>query len=260
VPQQIVAGAAITPDETVVEIGPGLGAMTLPIARSARRVVAVELDRDMVGLLRTELLAAEMANVAILEQDILSLDLAGIASESDGKLVVMGNLPYNISSQVLVQLIAQRRWVDRAVLMFQRELAQRLLAEPGTKAYGRITVMLRYCARIVSVMTVPSTAFYPQPKVDSEVVRIDFTPPEPAAVDEALLFTVIRIAFGKRRKTLANALVTPVIQMDKARAKRLLEGVGINPVRRPETLTPAEFVALANAMAAEGPAHGNRPA
>jgi 16S rRNA (adenine1518-N6/adenine1519-N6)-dimethyltransferase len=162
----------------------------------------------------------------------------------------MGNLPYNISSQVLIQLVEGRKYVNRAILMFQKELARRITASPGNKDYGRLTVMLSYCAEIKSIATIAPSLFYPAPKIDSEVVEINFNisrayPPH----DEAMLFQVIKAGFGNRRKTLKNALSASSLHIDPQIAHRALTAAGIDPLRRAETLDVSEFVALQISLA-----------
>ncbi|MFO7713767.1 16S rRNA (adenine(1518)-N(6)/adenine(1519)-N(6))-dimethyltransferase RsmA [Desulfosarcina sp.] len=203
VARAIVSKACIGGDDIVLEIGPGLGAISVPAAKVAKRLIAVDKDGRIIGLLRAELLAAGIDNVEIREADILRVDLESIACEVGRALVILGNLPYNISSQVIVQLIHARHRIDRAVLMLQKEMAQRICAGPGSKDYGRLSVMLGYCADTQVLMQVRAALFFPSPKVDSTVVGIRFagSPPFPAQ-DEALLFRVIKAAFGKRRKTL----------------------------------------------------------
>ena len=245
----IVAKAALTPDDIVLEIGPGLGAITIPAAKAAGRVVAVDKDGRIIGLLKTELLAAGIDNVVVKEADILKVDLESVSNEAGRPLVVMGNLPYNISSQVIVQLIHGRRHIDRAVLMLQREMAERICAGPGSKEYGRLSVMLGYCAQPRVLMQVRAAQFFPAPKVDSTVVGIRFDqPPIAAAEDEALLFQVVRAAFGKRRKTLRNSLSQSDLALDASTCARLLTETRIDAMRRAESLTVTEFVHLSNAI------------
>jgi 16S rRNA (adenine1518-N6/adenine1519-N6)-dimethyltransferase len=253
--EMIVARTGILPEDTVVEIGAGLGALTIPAARIARRVLAVEKDARMVELLSAELLAAGQGQVEILNQDVLDLDLSELArNHSDTPVVVMGNLPYNISSQVLVRLVAHRSRIDRAVLMFQKELAQRLTATPGTKAYGRITVMLGYCADISKVADVAAPLFFPRPKVDSQVIEIRFRPPKPlTATDEEFLFRVVKAGFGQRRKTLRNALRSGNFGLPPEALEIALAKADIDPIRRAETLSVAEFVRLGNGILARLP-------
>ncbi|WP_372679820.1 16S rRNA (adenine(1518)-N(6)/adenine(1519)-N(6))-dimethyltransferase RsmA [Desulfosarcina sp.] len=247
VARAIVNKAGIAGNDVVLEVGPGLGAMTIPAAAAASRVIAVDKDGRIIDLLRTELLAAGIENVEIREADILRVDLEAIAREAGRSLVVLGNLPYNISSQVVVQLIQARRRVDRAVLMLQKEMALRICAGPGSKDYGRLSVMLGYCAYTQVLMQVRAPLFFPAPKVDSTVIGIRFTSPPPfPADDEALLFRVVKAAFGKRRKTLRNALSQSDLNLAPSACEQVLEKARIDPMRRAESLSVAEFVRLSN--------------
>jgi 16S rRNA (adenine1518-N6/adenine1519-N6)-dimethyltransferase len=254
VADQIVSDAELSDQDIVLEIGAGLGAMTIAAARKAGRVIAVEKDRQLVPLLRSELLLNGLDQVVVCEQDILSLDLSLLSKEGGRPLVVMGNLPYNISSQVMVKLIRERHAISRAVLMFQKELADRLCALPGSRVYGRLSVMLQYCARLRATREVKADRFFPKPKVDSAVLRIDFkTHIVPAADDEAILERVVQAAFGQRRKTLRNALAGGLTSGNTQTASQLLESAGIDFGRRAETMTVQEFVTLANVIAAAYP-------
>jgi 16S rRNA (adenine1518-N6/adenine1519-N6)-dimethyltransferase len=173
------------------------------------------------------------------------MDLQALAATTANKITVVGNLPYGISSQILIKLIHSRDTLERAVLMFQKELAQRIAAQPGGKQYGRITAMLKYCADIRLLADVKASVFYPPPKVDSAVIEIKFKPTsryDPH--DEAMLFRVIKAAFGNRRKTLKNALAAAELQIDSQTIMQALSAAGIDPIRRAETLNPSEFVAL----------------
>ena len=245
--RMIIARAGIGPEDIILEIGSGLGALTIPAAAAAARVTAVETDRQIARLLKTEVLAAGLDNVTIRRENILDVDIPALAAGESRKIVVIGNLPYNISSQILVQLIAARAVLSRAVVMFQKELAERLASVPGNKAYGRITAMLAYCAEIKKVVTIKERMFYPRPKVDSEVLEIRFRETiERPANDEALLYGVIKAAFGKRRKTLKNALRQSQLGLDTAMVENALAAAAIDPVRRAETLSADEFVRLSN--------------
>ncbi len=247
--EMIIAKAAIRPEETVLEIGSGLGALTIPAAKAARKVIAVEKDRRIMDLLKTELLSHGLNNIEILQKNILDVDIG--KTSADGKMVVIGNLPYNISSQILVMLIRSKKYISRAVLMFQKELCQRLTAQPGGRQYGRITVMLRYCSEITRIAGVKSNMFFPRPSIDSEVIEIRFiNKPQYEVVSEDHLFLVIKSAFSKRRKTLKNSLSQSWLDIDSNQAADLLEKSGIDPSRRAETLEIDDFVKLTAAYEA----------
>jgi len=243
--QMIVNRSGVCQEDVVVEIGPGLGALTLPLAQAVQSVIAIEKDHRLAETLKDELQAAGVSNVQLVEADVLDIDWAGLCRQAGRPLTVFGNLPYNISSQIVIRLIDSRRHVPRAVLMFQRELAVRLTAPPGGRDYGRITAMLAYCAAVKQLCRVRAGAFHPVPKVDSEVLEIRFAPPRADPPhDEARLFKLIAAAFGKRRKTLRNALSASGLSISPGLAARALEQAGIDPARRAETLSAAEFVAL----------------
>ncbi len=247
--QKIVAKGQVQPDHVVLEIGAGLGALTIPLAKSARKVIAIEKDRQMAELLTTELKFKQIENVSVVSADVLSIDIAKISEEEGSPLLIFGNLPYNISSQVVIQVIQSRKAITRCLLMFQRELAERLAAPPGCKAYGRISVMLQYCAAIKSAVTIPAHQFYPKPKVDSTVLEIDFESRQQYDVeDETFFFSVIKAAFSKRRKTLKNALSTSQLALLPQQVLQGLTAAGVDPTRRAETLTVKEFVTLSNCL------------
>jgi 16S rRNA (adenine1518-N6/adenine1519-N6)-dimethyltransferase len=247
--EMIVTRSGISANDVVLEIGAGLGAITIPVARSARAVYAVEIDPRLIDLLNTELLTHNIANVSLMKKSILHLDIEELSRRRGHKIVVMGNLPYNISSQILIKLINSRTAVDRAVLMFQKELAQRITAQPGGKDYGRLTVMLNYCADLNRLATIEAALFFPKPKVDSEVLEIKFKNLLlDRAYNEEFLFRVIKAAFGRRRKTLKNALAGSQLRITGDTALRALNLASIDPVRRAETLEVSEFVALSNCL------------
>jgi 16S rRNA (adenine1518-N6/adenine1519-N6)-dimethyltransferase len=248
--EMIVRRSQITAADTVLEIGAGLGALTIPAAGVAKRVYAVETDPKLTQLLKTELLVHKLTNIEIIEKNILQVDISSLANKSGRGLIVMGNLPYNISSQILVQLIEARDHVSRSILMFQKELARRIKAGPGNKDYGRLTVMLSYCAEIKSIATIAPSLFYPPPKIESEVVEVDFNISRAyPSHDETMLFQVIKAAFGNRRKTLKNSLSASGLHIDPQTAEKALTAAGIDPGRRAETLEAAEFIALQISLA-----------
>jgi 16S rRNA (adenine1518-N6/adenine1519-N6)-dimethyltransferase len=246
---KIVDHAKISPDDVVLEIGSGLGALTIPAAQLAAKVYAVEKDTRLLDLLKTELLAKNINNTILMNENILKVDITNLVDESGRKLIVIGNLPYNISSQILVKLISIRSVVNRAILMFQLELAQRLMASPGGKDYGRLSVMVQYCAKIHSVTRVSANQFTPRPKVDSAVLEVNFKNSlQLSAEDEAFFFRVVKAAFGRRRKMLKNSLVGSELGIEAGGVRQALENARIESSRRAETLDISEFLALSTSL------------
>jgi len=241
--------AELAPDDTILEIGAGTGVLTEALAARVRRVVALELDRDLLAPLRQRF--DQTPQVEIIQADALSFDFGSVADT----MVVVANLPYATAVPILTRLLELRDRLRLLVVMLQREVADRLSASPGTKAYGSLTLMVQWHAVVQKGFLVPPSAFSPRPKVMSAVVKLTprATPPE-AVCDEAFLFQVIRAAFGQRRKTLVNALaaglqpwLTPHI------ARMTLQALGIDATRRGETLTLREFARLADALYISSP-------
>lgn len=254
--KMIVDRSQLSADDIVLEIGAGLGALTVPAARQARRVYAVEKDPQMAEILKTELTAQSIENVVVINKDILTVDInkirdREIRDRENKKLIVLGNLPYNISSQILIALLNAKQSIDRASLMFQKEVARRLAAGPGSKNYGRLSVLLQYSADVKKLATVGAHLFLPVPKVVSEVIEIRFKRIiETPVADEPLFSAVVKAAFSTRRKTLKNALANISTKTDAESIKNILERAQIDPGRRAESLSVAEFVKLANAFSA----------
>jgi 16S rRNA (adenine1518-N6/adenine1519-N6)-dimethyltransferase len=241
----IVRAAAISSRDVVLEIGAGLGALTILAARQAARIYAVEKDARLADLLRAEFMAKGINNVVLIKKNILRVDIRALAAEAGVRLVVIGNLPYNISSQILVQLISVRETVKQAVLMFQMELAERLTAAPGGRDYGRLSVMTQYCTELKSVGRVTANRFFPRPKVDSAVLSFVFkTQSALSPEEEDFFFKVIRAAFSRRRKKLRNSLAGGELGLTTEASQQALERANIDPSRRAETLDVSEFLAL----------------
>lgn len=248
---------AIRPDraDTFLEIGPGRGALTAALSEASARVVAFEIDRD----LAKELRAAAPSNLSLVEGDFLKLNPerlrhalseAGVADPVHVDLRVAGNLPYNVASPILFKLVdlyrAGIRLVD-ATVMLQREVADRLIAPPGGREYGVLSVLIGHAARVERLLQLPPGAFRPPPKVDSTVVRLVFHPEEPKAGSRAAFEALVQAVFTRRRKTLANALLA-YCPGEKAAIDHALRRSGIDGRRRPETLQIAEFVRLSDAF------------
>jgi 16S rRNA (adenine1518-N6/adenine1519-N6)-dimethyltransferase len=227
---------AISPgaDDIIVEIGPGQGAITDPLARSAGHLHLVELDRDLVAQLRSKYDARD--SVTVHEADALKFDFGALGD----KLRIVGNLPYNISTPLLFHLLRYRDRIIDMHFMLQKEVVERMAAQPGSKAYGRLGIMLGCHLRVESLFDVPPAAFAPPPDVNSAVVRLDPLPPGTFVIeDEAGLSSMVATAFMQRRKTLRNALRSEASAND-------LEAVGIDPGLRPEQVSIEQYVALSN--------------
>ena len=247
---QIIAHAKFQVSDLVLEIGPGRGALTLPLAQSVGHVVAVEKDAYLARELKEKLSHISISNVTIVINDILKWGLSELKLLSSAKAKVIGNLPYNISSPFLEKLVENRILLSRAVLMFQREVAQRLVASPGTKAYGALTLLVRYHAHTTMLLEVPKEAFYPRPKVDSMVVELDFERPYPQqSVHEETFKKVVKGAFAHRRKTIINSLKGYGPFWDQEQLLEAMNSCGIDPGKRAEVLDMDEYLCLTRALA-----------
>lgn len=234
-----IADAVVALGHEVVELGPGLGALTYALLERDCNVLAVELDRDMVRVLREEF--AGEARLEVRQGDAAELDLTAHSNACGSKLVVTGNLPYQATGAILRQVVAHRAALTGAVLMVQREVRDRLVAKPATKEYGALTVFTRAGFEVETVCRLRPGSFYPAPQVESAVVRL-IPRKTPLAEETEAFQTVVRAAFQMRRKTLRNALRA----LDGAdRGTRALSAAGIDPKRRGETLSVAEFARLA---------------
>jgi len=225
-------------DETVLEIGPGRGALTDLLADRAGRLIAIEYDRALAAMLRERY--ARRSNVLVAEADVLEVSLGELAA---GPYVLVGNVPYYITTPILFHALVPPR-ADRAVYLVQREVAQRLCAKPGTKEYGALTVNVAAVARAETLFGVPAGAFAPPPKVESAVVRITpLAEPLVSTEEERPLRTLVQGAFGMRRKQMRR-VVRSLYALDAEQADALLAAAGIEPADRPEVLSVEQFVAL----------------
>lgn len=243
---KVVNAIAPSRDDRFLEIGPGPGALTLRLAPRVEHLTAIEIDRDLAAELQPRL----PAHVDLVIGDILDVDLAPFMTS--GPLRVAGNLPYNISSPILFMLMAAARTapgLQDATLMLQLEVAERLTAPPGTKDYGVLTIFTALQADVQRVLALPPGAFRPPPKVHSAVVKLTFRPSPLPAGSEAAFERMVRTIFMQRRKTLANAL-RPYAESIGRQAKAVLTEAGIDPIRRPETLTQDDLLRLVSVSSA----------
>ncbi len=248
---KIIAQARFTNTDVAIEVGAGLGALTIPILAHVSHVVAVEKDPLLIAILKERLPLKEKEKITLVTEDMLKLPVKEIYDKFNQKLKILGNLPYNISSPFLKKLMDNRNYIKTAVLMFQYEFAQRLAAGPRKKEYGGLSVITQYCARVSPLMRVKREAFYPKPKVDSMVVEIDFEKPYPSRAEDELLFQrIVKAAFSHRRKTILNSLERGLVPVSREILEQALEKCLIEPKRRAETLSIDEYIGLTSALAA----------
>jgi 16S rRNA (adenine1518-N6/adenine1519-N6)-dimethyltransferase len=249
---KVLEAGDLRPEDAVLEIGAGLGALTRALAARTRRVLAVEVDRGLYDALAEEVLP-ELPNVRLLHADFLELDLPEAVPRElgPGRHPVVANIPYSITSPVVVRLLENYPLFDRVVLMVQKEVAARLTAAPGTPDYGSLTLFTHVYADVRRVAPVSRRAFLPAPEVDSAIVRLDVLA-APRYADPARYLAVVHAAFRQRRKNLGNALTGPPLNWSREQARGALETSGIDARRRGETLTPDEFERLAEASRSIG--------
>jgi len=246
---KIAAAGKITPEDIVVEIGAGFGALTKNIAPCAGRLIAVEIDLRLVEILRKELV--EFDHVEIFTGDILKFDFSCISKQYKAKLKVVGNVPYNISSPVVFHLLAHRSAIRNFTLMLQKEVVERLVSAPGCKSYGVPSVLLQMYADLKKLFDVSPGCFYPPPKVSSSVLQGEFLDTPRFALEDEMLFNrLVRASFAQRRKMLANNLKQAAFlkELGEENIKFALDQAGIDGKRRGETLSVEEFGALSNLL------------
>lgn len=249
--EAIVRAGDVQKDETIIEIGVGLGAITIPMAHAAKAVIGIEIDNGIIRFHEEEQDLPE--NVTLIHQDVLKVGFTELAEQCGGKLKIVANLPYSISHPLIFKLIEYRDLITTATVMLQEEVADRLLAQPNTKDYGIPTVLLQACSSIKKKMVLKPQEFHPRPKIDSAVITIDFTkPPELPEYSEELLGRVVKTSFSQRRKTILNTLSSGGFfyanKEDKAKNKERTEKTileaGFTGNLRPEVLSVADFVQL----------------
>lgn len=245
----IVEAADLSKDKAVIEVGPGIGALTEQIGRAAGLVVAVEIDQRLLPILSDTL--SPYQNIQVVHGDVLKLDLHQLITERLNdyqQISVVANLPYYVTTPILMKLLEERLPLENIVVMIQKEVAERIAAKPGTKDYGSLSVAAQFYAEAEVAMVVPASVFVPKPNVDSAVIKLSIRKePVVQVEDEALFFRVVRASFAQRRKTLLNNLISNLYSKEqKDQVIQMLAEIGIDPTRRGETLTIEEFARLAN--------------
>lgn len=251
--ERIVEGSDVGEDDLVIEIGPGIGVLTAEAAESAAKVVAIEIDKKLIPILAETL--ADYDNIRVINQDILKTDINEIIREErevgsfTGGVKIIGNLPYYITTPIIMGILEKGVEADSITIMMQKEVADRIKAAPGGKIYGAISAAVQYYCEVEQVASVPKEVFVPRPKVDSAVLKLSIRKERPVdLIDEKSFFACIKAGFGQRRKTLLNSL-TGVNGLPKEDIKEILEAAGVDPARRAETLDINEFAAIANGVA-----------
>lgn len=248
--ESIIRGAEITKDDFVLEIGPGIGTMTQYLCEAARQVVAVEIDKMLIPILEDTL--SEYDNVEVINQDVLKVDIKSLAEEkNNGKPIkVVANLPYYITTPIIMGLFESGVPIDSITIMVQKEVADRMQTGPGSKDYGALSLAVQFYATAKVILNVSATCFMPRPNVDSAVIKLTrHKEPTVNVADEKLMFKIIRASFNQRRKTLVNGLKnSPELSFSKEQIVKAIERIGKPETIRGEALTLEEFAELANAF------------
>lgn len=245
---KIVAGAGIGPGDKIIEVGPGIGTLTREMASRAQNLMAVEIDKNLIPILEDTL--GDYDNVKIVNEDIIKADIRGLIDENlgGGPVKLVANLPYYITTPIIMRFLEENINVTDIVVMVQKEVAERMNAQPGGKDFGALSVAVQYYCDTEIVAKVPRHLFVPQPNVDSIVIALRVRPERRYKVDdEDLYFKVVKAAFGQRRKTLLNS-ISSMGNLAKDQVKEALEEAGIDPKRRGETLSLDEFAILSNVI------------
>lgn len=249
--EKIVRDAGVTKDDFVLEIGPGIGTMTQILCENAREVVAVEIDDKLIPIL-TEDTLSWYDNVTVIHEDILKLDIVKLANERNGgkPIKVVANLPYYITTPIIMGLFESHVPLDSITIMVQKEVADRMQVGPGTKDYGALSLAVQYYAKPQILLNVPASCFMPRPNVDSAVIQLTrYEKPPVEVADEHLMFRLIRASFNQRRKTMTNSVGnSPELSVSKEQMVAALEKCGLSATVRGEALTLAQFAELANVL------------
>lgn len=247
--ERIADGAEITSEDCVLEIGPGIGVMTNVLCERAKKVVAVEIDKRLIPILNETV--GHHDKLTVINADILKLDLKALmAAHFEGERVkLVANLPYYVTTPIIMSFLEERLPIDALVIMIQKEVGERIMAPPGSKTYGALSVAVQYFSEPSIVTKVSRGAFMPIPTVDSVVLNLAVRKESPVKLlDESLFFAVVKDGFGKRRKTLLNALSSGRLGLSKPEAEQVLIQAGVSPSARAETLDMNQFATLANAV------------
>lgn len=246
---KIILAAGVTKEDVVLEIGPGIGTMTQYLAEAAKEVIAVEIDKMLIPILQDTL--KDYDNITLVNDDILKVDIESLIKDKNGgrPVKVVANLPYYITTPIIMGLFENHVPLENITVMVQKEVAQRMQAEPGTKDYGALSLAVQYYADTYIAANVPPNCFIPRPNVGSAVIRLTRWKEPPVSVqDEKFMFSIIRASFNQRRKTLQNSLVNGGIDVTKEQIANALEQMGLSAGVRGETLSLEQFAKLSNLL------------
>nr|WP_300004225.1 16S rRNA (adenine(1518)-N(6)/adenine(1519)-N(6))-dimethyltransferase RsmA [Tissierella sp.] len=241
--RKIVTDSGITKDDYVLEVGPGIGTLTEELALRAKKVVAVEIDKNLLPIL--DITLKDYANIEIVHGDILDIDIKTLIEEKmdGGPVKVVANLPYYVTTPIISRFLEEELPVDSLTIMVQKEVAQRMVSKEGSKVYGSLSVFVNFYSQPEILMIVPKTVFMPSPKVDSAVIRLNMKKELPD-LDKKQFFKVVKASFSKRRKTILNALSSYGFTLEKEEFKKALEAAGVDPGARAEQLSLEEFAKI----------------
>ncbi|AFS77207.1 dimethyladenosine transferase KsgA [Gottschalkia acidurici 9a] len=245
--RNICEGANITEEDGIIEIGPGIGTLTQQLSKYAKKVVAIELDKKLLPILEETL--SECENVKVINEDVLKVDLERLIEEEFKGLnvKVVANLPYYITTPIIMKLLESKLDIQQIVVMIQKEVALRMQANPGNKDYGALSIAVQYYSQPEIIANVPASVFIPRPNVDSAVIMLSvYDEPKVKVKDEKLMFNVVKSAFGQRRKTLLNALSGGNLNLTKEEVSKVLEEANIDPKKRGEVLAIEDFVNISD--------------
>lgn len=242
--RSIVEGAGVEKDDLVIEIGPGVGTLTEELALNAKKVIAIEIDKRLIPIL--EFTMEKYENVEVIHADAMEVDFEKLLSENSGYngVKLVANLPYNVGTAIVAQLLENGVGFDSMTVMLQKEVADRMVAEPGSKQYGALSVLVGYKAKATPVLRVPKTVFNPKPKIDSMVVRLDLKHEDPRPYENTM-FKLVRAGFNQRRKTIVNSLTSGEVEISKDELREVLAEVGVPENARAENLSVEEFAGVA---------------
>lgn len=246
IPEKIAESCGAGPEDIVLEIGPGIGCLTKELAKRVKRVISVEIDKKLIPVLEETL--AEFDNVTVINKDILEVDIKELCDTLGCKeLYVCANLPYYITTPIIMKLLESEAPIKAITVMVQKELAQRFCSKPNTAEYGSVTASINYRAEVKNLFTVSPGSFMPAPKVSSSVIRLDIVPPPVSVKDEKIFFRVIRAAFAMRRKTLSNNLANE-FKITKAEASEIIKKCGFSETVRGEALSISDYAKISDEL------------